>query len=301
MYLNSIKKHVVFMFALLCISCGVQSSEEYSQYDTILINGELRKYRLFVPPSYTSDINYPLVLNFHGTSNNPEMQEGLSKFEVLANHELFIVVTPLASYTRTTDGPITWNVNKKAGPDDVRFISELLVKLKNSLAIDDKRIYATGFSGGARMSSRLACDLSTVIAAIGPVAGVRFPPDCKPSRAMPVITFHGEQDTINHFKVRDDSPVYWTMGVEDALAGWINNNQCEAPIQTTLSASLTRFDYQQCDNHSEVVFYRSSDAGHTWPGSPIAQQLEQYGLGKTEEKLDATQLIWTFFKTHSLP
>lgn len=302
MRLNSIKKKILGLLTIGLLSFSwVLSAHAANKYETIQIGDDLRQYQLFVPPLYSPDGAYPLVLNFHGTNNNPDKQEALSEFETLAKIEKFIVVTPLALFTRKTDGPITWNVNLKKGPDDVRYIRELLVKLKQTLAIDDKRIFATGFSGGARMSSRLACDLSSTIAAVGPVAGVRFPVDCKPSRGMPVITFHGEKDNVNHFILREDSPEYWSMGVEDALSLWTKNNQCEAPTKTELSSSLKLIEYQACNNKADIVFYRSNEAGHTWPGTPMAKDLLKYGLGKTEEKLNATLLIWKLFKAHPLP
>ncbi|MGO4892751.1 alpha/beta hydrolase family esterase [Flavobacterium sp. W21_SRS_FM6] len=289
------------LYALVLLISSSGLAAEQAPYKNIQVDNDLRQYRLFVPASYTDNTPLPLVLNFHGTSNTPDRQEALSDFEKLAEKERFIVVTPLALFTRTAGGPITWNANKKPGPDDVNFITLLLHQLQQDWAIDNKRIYATGFSGGARMSSRLGCDLADRIAAIAPVAGLRFPTDCQPYRSVPIMTFHGEKDGINHFILREDSPVYWTMGVEDALAGWIKHNQCNAPVQTALSSSLTEFAYQGCSHHADIVFYRSTEAGHTWPGSPMAEQMLRFGLGKTEESLAATDLIWQFFKAHPLP
>lgn len=284
---------------LLVISPAIFAQEK-SELESIQIENETRQYRLYIPANYSLDTSYPLVLNFHGTSGHPDMQEGLSEFEKLAKTENFIVVTPLALFKRNEKGPITWNVDFEQGPDDVKFIRDLLNQLGQKYNIDNKRIFSTGFSGGARMSSRLACDLSSTIAAIGPVAGVRYPQDCKPSRAVPVITFHGTKDKVNHYTLRDDSPVYWTMGVEDALSGWVSNNQCQAPIYSKYSSSLEKIEYQQCQNNAEIVFYRSTQAGHTWPASPMAKTLAKYGLGKTEEELQATKLIWQFFKDHPM-
>ena len=225
----------------------------------------------------------------------------LSEFEKLAEIENFIVVSPLALFKRKIDGPITWNVNLKKGPDDVLFIRQLITTLKLQLSIEETQIFATGFSGGARMSSRLACDLSATIAAIGPVAGIRYPQDCKPYRGVPTITFHGENDMVNHYTLRSDSPVYWQMGVEDALAGWVKNNQCQSMNQTQHSLSVEFVQYKNCKNNADIDFYRSTEAGHTWPGSPMAEKLSGYGLGKTEQDLPASRLIWEFFKLHPFP
>jgi polyhydroxybutyrate depolymerase len=284
----------------LTTSCGLYAQGS-SSLKTIKIANDQRNYRLFIPSTYSADTAYPLILNFHGTNGHPDTQVELSEFETLAEIERFIVVSPLALFKRKTDGPITWNVNLKKGPDDVLFIRQLIETLKQQLSIDATQIFATGFSGGARMSSRLACDLSLTIAAIGPVAGIRYPKDCKPSRGVPTITFHGEKDSVNHYALRSDSPVYWQMGVEDALAGWVNNNQCQSITQTQHSPSVEFIQYRNCKSNADIDFYRSTEAGHTWPGSPMAEKLSEYGLGKTEENLPASHLIWQFFKRHPLP
>lgn len=264
------------------------------------VAGEARKYRLFVPSSYNGNTTYPLVLNFHGTNSHPDSQVELSEFEKLAEVENFIVVSPLALYKRQTNGPITWNVNRAKGPDDVLFIRQLIATLKEQFSIAETRIFATGFSGGARMSSRLACDLSAIIAAIGPVAGIRYPSDCVPSRGVATISFHGKKDNVNHYNLQSDSPTYWKMGVEEALSAWVENNRCQSMTQTQYSLTVELIQYRNCVAQAEIDFYRSTEAGHTWPGSPMAETLKGYGLGMTETGLPASQLIWQFFKRHPL-
>ena len=151
------------------------------------------------------------------------------------------------------------------------------------------------------MSSRLACDLSEVIAAIGPVAGVRYPEDCDPTRPVPVITFHGKNDQINHYLYQSSSPSYWRMGVEEAIGGWIHNNKCaDFPVDESASETVSRVSYRECQDGADIVFYRSEDAGHTWPGSPFAQSLDEMGLGITNGEIAATVLIWEFFQSHPM-
>jgi polyhydroxybutyrate depolymerase len=290
----------VLILILLITSCGLYAQGAGS-LKTIEIGNDQRKYRLFIPSTYSADNAFPLILNFHGTNSHPDPQVELSEFETLAETEHFIVVSPLALFKRKIDGPITWNVNLKKGPDDVVFIRQLITKLKQQLSIDETQIFATGFSGGARMSSRLACDLSLTIAAIAPVAGIRYPDDCRPSRGVPTITFHGEKDMVNHYTLRSDSPVYWKMGVADAIAAWVKNNQCQSITQSQYSQSVESIQYKNCKNNADIDFYRSTEAGHTWPGSPMAEKLSGYGLGKTEQDLPASRLIWEFFKLHPLP
>ncbi len=44
---------------------------------------------------------------------------------------------------------------------------------------------------------------------------------------------------------------------------------------------------------SEVVFYTIEDAGHTWPGG--FSLLPRWLVGKTTNKIKATDVIWEFF------
>lgn len=57
--------------------------------------------------------------------------------------------------------------------DDIGFLHALIDRLHRDDNIDPKRIYVTGISNGAMLSYRLACELSSEIAAIAPVEGAR--------------------------------------------------------------------------------------------------------------------------------
>lgn len=268
---------------------------------SVKVTGIERQWRLFIPAQYNDAVALPLVLNFHGTGSSPLRQSALSDFETLATEKGFVVASPQAKYPREAGGPLTWNVDRDHnGVDDVLFVLTMIEEISIRLAIDPKRIYATGFSGGARMSSRLACDLSDHIAAIGPIGGIRYPEDCRPLRPMPVIAFHGKKDKVNHYEYQADSPKYWRMGVEDALEGWVANNGCREFAEVRVLPSVTRVSYRGCEQGAELEFYRSDDAGHTWPGSPLADSMAQFSKAVTNTDLLATRLIWDFFERHSL-
>lgn len=285
-------------FTLLLLGSAGVAKAAVSHFEITADNVE-RTYRLYIPDSLDTTQPAPLVFNFHGTGGTPERQAGLSDLESVAAKDGFIVISPQAVFRYQDDSPQTWNVEKKPGVDDVNFVQAMIREVSEQYAIDAKRIYATGFSGGARMSSRLACDLSDTIAAIAPVAGVRFPDDCEPTRAVPVMTFHGTQDPVNTYELKPTSPPYWHMGVDKAIAGWVNNNECKsAPVIETLSATLEKQTYQ-CKAGANIIFYRSTTAGHTWPGSKQADVLTQYGLGETEA-LPASSLIADFFYQHPM-
>jgi len=54
----------------------------------------------------------------------------------------------------------TWNVPVETDrPNDVAYVSDVIDQVSAQACVDPARIYATGFSGGARMSSLLGCGL----------------------------------------------------------------------------------------------------------------------------------------------
>jgi polyhydroxybutyrate depolymerase len=290
------------VFAVIAGNFAIAQDHVAQSVHSISINGVDRNWRMFVPDQFDSGVALPLVLNFHGSGSTPEQQAQISVIEGLAAEEGFFVASPEGIYRSEGSGRPSWNVDlSQEGVDDVRFVQKLIVEISNQFSIDPNRIYATGFSGGGRLSSRLACDLSDQLAAIGPVAGLRYPEDCNASRPVPVITFHGKNDPVNHYEYQTDSPGYWRMGVEEAISGWIQNNNCEAiPVEELVSETVIRVSYRECQDGADVVFYRSEDGGHTWPGSPYAPTLAEMGMGVTNSEIAATDLIWEFFENHPL-
>ena len=114
-------------------------------------------------------------------------------------------------------------------PDDVSFIERLVVLLEQKYCIDPKRVYATGFSGGARMASQLGCDASGVFAAIAPVSGLRLP---EPLSLHPAGagrgSFHGTADPVDPYLGHGQK--YWTYSVPEAASRWaVPQRVCQQP------------------------------------------------------------------------
>ena len=287
---------IKLLFPLMLLIASEVISAPVTQ--TAELDGQPRSWRLFVPNGINEGAEYPLVFNFHGTGSSPKQIAELNELETLAEQHKFIVVAPKAEYSYEAGGRQTWNVEQLDSPyDDVAFIKGLIAHLAQHYPIDTARIYATGFSGGARMSSRLACDLADTFAAIAPIAGVRFADNCAPARAMPVLTYHGTQDPVNHYQHQADSPRYWHEGVEPAIEGWVKFNGCENSTTTAIRTGITKTEWSDCRDDVAVIFYRSEQAGHTWPGSPKADILAKYGLGSTDD-LPMSEIIWAFLKQY---
>lgn len=239
-----------------------------------------RNYRLYVPPGYDGHRRLPLVLDLHGSGGNAAGQARTSGLEGLSAGETFLVATLEAEGGR-------WNVPVQEGrANDVLYASDVIDHVAAQLCTDQTRVYATGFSGGGRMSSLIGCTLGSRIAAIAPVSALRFPAPCT-GRPLPVLTFHGLADPQNpydgHVPGRGGE---WEESVPDALAGWAGRDGCKGQvILEDPPGPLSTMRYDGCADGSEVRLIRIDGLGHRW----------------TRDEVDTTATMWQFFKSHQLP
>ena len=283
-------KLTLLFCSFLTASAFAQNMEGQSRHSVVSAGVE-RSYVLYVPP-HDADASLPLVLNYHGSGGSPEGQESTSDFIRLAEEFGFALVYPVGAFTNSvTSG--SWNANLDAGVDDVQFARDMIEDVAAMLNIDHSRIYSTGFSGGARMTSRLACELSDVLAAAAPVSGLQYPDGCTLKRAIPILSFHSLDDATNQYEVSARSRPYWRMGLETALDKWRQANDCSLTNNADrLTQRITFYQWSDCAASAEIQFYQLTNGGHSWPDSPRA--------GSNKE-INASELIWAFFSKHRLP
>jgi polyhydroxybutyrate depolymerase len=282
---------------------------------TIMTADGSRSYRLHVPPSYTGSSAVPLVLDFHGATSSAVAQEFYSAYSTKADAEGFIVVYPDGLTTAAI--PYThfnaWQLSSPE-PNDVAFTNTLLDALESQLCIDTSRVFSTGMSNGGIMSVRLACSMSSRIAAIAPVAGAYYPPDanninpsetCGDTTPVPIIAFHGTADTVVPFNgglggvngtTNFRLPLDNNTPAEDVLADWSAHNSCVGARQESqIDTEVRLIEYTGCVRNATAQLYAVDGGGHTWPGA-----VDQAQLGYTTHQISATNLSWAFFVAHPL-
>ncbi|MEV0120462.1 PHB depolymerase family esterase [Streptomyces sp. NPDC050703] len=266
-----------------------------------------RSYDVLVHVPRTRPGRLPLVLNLHGSQSGGGRQLDYSAMRATAGREGFLVAAP-DGVVPAGDGS-SWNVpGVTTGPrDDVGFLGRVIDTLGTRLCADPARVYVTGYSGGGRMASALACALPHRIAAVAPVAGLRAgspdpadgtrpdPGSCRPARAVPVAAFHGELDHTNPY-LGGGGPA-WRYSVPTAQRRWAELNGCAAmPRTRRLTPHVRRITYGGCRDGADVVLHALTDGGHTWPGSPR----ESAGNGHTNREIGANTAMWSFFERHAL-
>ena len=282
--------------------------------DELVTPSGLRTFRLHVPPSYTGGQAVPLILDFHGLGSNGGQEELLSGLSDLADAPEggFIVAYPDGTLTSAPGSTsLHWNTTQLPSPepDDVAFVDQVITALETDLCIDASRVFAAGMSNGAMMSTRLACSLSSRIAAIAPVAGAYYPPlldstpneTCPDTRPVPFIAFHGTADLvvpfnggIGLFSLFFRLAIDNTTSDPDVIESWAAHNGCTSGRQTAqVTPNVVLVEYSGCAAGASVQLYRVEGGDHYWPGSA-------YQAPSTTTEIDATGLMWAFFQQHPL-
>lgn len=266
----------------------------------LVANGESRRYFLHVPPGISTAA--PLVIALHGGSGWGLQMEKSTRFSDLADKEMFLVAYPDGVDHHWDDGRDEVGANA----DDVGFLKAMIADIEKQQKVDTKHIFVTGMSNGAAMASRMACEASDVVRAIGPVANTMkaaMLETCKPSHPMAVIEFHGVDDPVVPYEGGEIKVLMRRRGkvisTRQYSEFWAKQNGCKPdPERTDLpqkvddGTSVIKDEFQKCQ--APVVFYSIRGGGHSWPGG--VNRLPGIVVGKTSTQIDATSVIWQFFK-----
>ncbi|MFO0759331.1 MAG: PHB depolymerase family esterase [Byssovorax sp.] len=292
-----------------------------------------RAFILHLPPSFDGKTKLPLVVALHGGGGRKEGMNPLtcedgdeSKPSCLfsgADERGMILVVP--DGTESKLNARTWNAGGGAdgttcldacqkGVDDIAYVHDLLDEVRALVPVDDARVFFTGFSDGASMSNRIACEMADQVSAIAPVGGAnQFAfggGTCAPSRPVAVLHTHGEADPCWPFTgghgTCPGQPEGTYADVQGSVVGtadhpgWARRNGCamvDAPAMEALpdgaddGTSAIEARFSGCE--ADVRLIKVMGAGHTWPGGN--QYLGETIVGKVSRDFSATEVVLDFF------
>ena len=305
-----VKRRFIFVKRQKCIEKSSTPSRLIKPGDyqkSINIEGVERTYLLHIPLGYDPNKKYPLVMVFHGGGGTGQQVATKTGFNTYADRDGFIVLYPNGIENSWNDRRGTTKSDKQ-GIDDVGFVSALIEHLTTIFPIDKNRIYASGISNGAIFSHRLACKLSSKIAAIGVVAGEipeAIVSSCGLSSPMSRIAIHGVADPLNPFlggETRGGGGGR-ILSAQATAEIWAKHNGCSlTPSKTQVTptvndgTSVEKWAYPNCKKGVDVILYAVNGMGHAWP--PQDPEVSRIS-GKTSHNIDTTKVIWAFFKSHS--
>lgn len=262
-----------------------------------------RPYKVYVPPGLDGASPAPLVLAFHGYGSDDDgaTLEKFFKLKPVADAHGFLYVTP--DGTKDASGQRFWNGtdaccdfdSKK--PDDVGYVRALVTDVAKSHAVDPKRVYAVGLSGGGFFVHRLACDAADVFAAVVSMSGATYADasKCAPTAPVAVVELHGEKDdvvlydggTLDMLDVHAKYP-----SAKETVAHWAAYDGCAGSLEET-GTTLDLFTLPGAE--TRVARYGGCRGGgaELWtvtdgPHAPLMNA----GFGAA---------IWSFFAAHPKP
>lgn len=286
---------LIILFIIMAFgSCFPEKAKEScfdnKNAETILHDGLMREYILYIPESYDGSREVPLLFNFHGFGGSAEDFMTYADMRPIAEKDTFILVYPQGS---CLDGYAHWNASlpspeNKSNADDLGFISELLDKLLSNYNIDAERVYACGFSNGAMFSYALSCYRSELFAAVGSVSGtmLEIGGNCTPEHPMPVIEFHGTNDEVIPYTGSNDY-----ASVEEVLEYWKAFNQTDEAIVTNITDnngnSIQHYVFTNGNNKVSVEHYKVEGGNHSW-------------FNINDQGSSTGELIWHFVSKYDL-
>jgi polyhydroxybutyrate depolymerase len=326
---------LIILAAVLVCTFSAPAIRAQDRQEVVKVNGSPRTIQVHLPAGYSSKKRYPVVLVLHGIGGDASFMARISHFNKTADQFGFIVVYPNARdgrWTKPEDAnvrslggfgrrrSIMDDISRAPGPNDVggdpindiTFFSELLDQVESEYAVDLSRVYATGYSDGAFMDFSLGCRLPDRIAAIATV-GALLPEGLSEScsnwswRGIPLLMMNGTDDPVVPYRGRTSYSVgFFLLPAKESVREWAKMNNCgKKPERTTIAprtdAGLeTHVDtYSDCSDGAATILYTIEKGGHTWPGGE--QVIPARVVGKTNEDIDASEIIWKFFAAHPMP
>ena len=254
------------------------------QSATVEVGGPGHKALVHTPAGYRADgAPRPLVFLLHGSGGTGAAMLRDSKLAETADSHGFILVAPDAGIP--LERGFAWNIpgvptvaGEVPGPgerDDVEYLAAIADALVEGGCVDPAQVYATGLSGGGRMTSWLGCVESTRYAAIAPVVGLRAgrarrddeaqvdPATCTPENPMPLLAFNGLQDNTN--PLAGGQGMRWGYSMHAAEQRWAQINRCRAaPTTQWVDHDTYEERYGDCADGAEVASRIDVDGGHSW-------------------------------------
>jgi poly(3-hydroxybutyrate) depolymerase len=212
--------------------------------------GLARRFMLRLPTGYTRDRAWPVVLALHGNGGSVAYWDGTTgdrniRGALAADAILVVLEARDGNWRDYALAPAEWPARLEA---ELRYIDEVVTRLRTDLCVRDDGLFAMGFSGGGSFSGVLACRRAD-IRAIAVGGAVMYVPAAECTRSVPAWITIG------------------TMELEPARAEFRDMfktlDGCAATSTATAPSPCVAFD--GC-----AVHYCQHPAGHIWPafGTP---------------------------------
>ena len=242
----------------------------------IQLDERTRRWTTVVPERPAGSVPTGLVVVLHGVGGRGADMRAMG-FDARAATQGAVVAYPDGLGGAWNDGrPGADPVVPGAPVDDVRFLRLLIEETTARTGADPGRVAVVGFSNGAMMAGRVACELADAVAAValvGGAAGQGFEQWCRPTRPVAVMLVAGSDDRTVPYgggRVAD-----WgtkrrglVAPVDDVFAFWRAADGCASSQVVSGNPQVGEVRGAGCPGGTAVVRYRVTGGGHEWFRAP---------------------------------
>ena len=294
---------------LLGLSLGTHfaaAQDDEREFFTVQIehNGDTRQYLVYEPSTLPTDAAHPAVIVFHGAGGSGGSIARLTGFNDYAEADGVLMVYPIGplGYWDYGAGTAEWEGIARVF-DDPDFMRLVLDDIQSNYNISSLSV--VGFSNGARMAWRMACDFGDQLDAVVGVSATistEVLNICPAERQISVLYMHGTDDPTTPWNgdtlTIDGRVVSIAWSAPNTVNYWVEQNGCTPEptitdvedLNTEDSITQTRVLFDDCDAEYTVEFIAVLGGGHGWLGGEYALNPEGYQASGY-----ASDYIWDFF------
>jgi poly(hydroxyalkanoate) depolymerase family esterase len=267
-----------------------------------------RRYKLFIP-SRDAGKPVPLLVMLHGCLQDPDDFALGTRMNAVAEEQRIFVLYPEQS--EAANQTRCWNwfsaANQRRDQGEPSIIAGMTREVIRSYNIDARRVYIAGMSAGGAMAAIMAATYSELYAAVGIHSGMPYGAAQNllaaiaamkdgaaigtrlPSKGIPLIVFHGDQDLMVNSRNGEQLVSQWLGGPAP------NRRQETSMVQASEGngRAFTRTRYRDGAGHAVAENWLVHDAGHAWSGGGSA------GSFADSSGPDASREMVRFFSTVS--
>ena len=243
----------------------------------------IRNYRLFAPATLPTGKAVPLLIVLHSLGHGINEIEQDSGFDSLAAARGFAVAYPVGLGQAWNAGVCCTLDPRGTMPnvDDVSFLADVITSVSSLVHIDKHAVFMAGFSNGAMMAMRFACERPEQVAGIVSIAGTLESP-CSATAAIRVLQLHGERDTTVPYDGTRYSPFAHAplASIPASLGVFARIDSCRGMRRSSTQAADFSA-YAGCRPGGSVELVTIKRLGHVWPTT-------------TNSGFDTSAAVWAF-------
>jgi poly(hydroxyalkanoate) depolymerase family esterase len=276
-----------------------------------------REYKIYIPPKYSAQA--PLVVMLHGCKQEPDDFAAGTRMNALAEEQGFIVAYPKQSVRANHSRCWNWFQAQHQQRDcgEPSLIAGITRDVVSALGTDARCVYIAGLSAGGAMAAVMATTYPDVYASVGIHSGLGYGAaldvpsafaamrgeglhrsqrthNAASGHRVPVIVFHGDNDTTVHPRNGDELIAEASNARRDVKPP----EDSEAALQRSVERGrahgrgYTRTIYRDAAGKPVIEQWLVHGAAHAWFGGSAE------GSFSDPTGPDASREMLRFFRQH---